>query len=104
MAAGTATYNYRQGNPGMEDLSGDRICFKEGSGQIFHSYSTFGRGGEQFLGIYRYLDLTPKGRNEQGPYHSLTDCARPHNMYGKGGAVEANGRYHQPGSACAAHK
>jgi hypothetical protein len=36
----------------------------------------------------------PKGRNEYGPYHSLTGWARPKDMYRKGGMVEANGRYH----------
>jgi hypothetical protein len=25
-------------------------------------------------------------------------------MYGKGGTVEATGRYHQPAGACAAHQ
>jgi hypothetical protein len=62
------------------------------------------RGGEQFLGAYAYLDVTPKGRNENGPYHSLGDWVRPKNMYGKGGIVEGNGRYHAPGCACAVHK
>jgi predicted dithiol-disulfide oxidoreductase (DUF899 family) len=45
------------------------------------------------LGIYGILDAMPKGRNETGPNHSLTDWARPRTMYGKGGMVEANGRY-----------
>ena len=40
----------------------------------------------------------PKGRNETGPNHSLTDWAQPHNMYRKGGEVEANGRYHARGA------
>ena len=40
-------------------------------------------------------ELRTKGRNENGPYHSLTDWVRPpHDMYGKGGFVEENGRYH----------
>jgi predicted dithiol-disulfide oxidoreductase (DUF899 family) len=103
MAAGTATYNYKQGNPGMEDLSGDSVFYKNGKGEIFHTYSVFGRGAEMFLGIYAFFDVMPKGRNEQGPYHSLTDWARPHNLYGKGGTVEANGRYHASGCACSAH-
>ena len=33
--------------------------------QIFHTYSTFGRGGE-FLGIYRILDVMPKGATRTG--------------------------------------
>ena len=100
--SGCALYNYSalpEWAADMEDLSGNTLFYKEGSGQIFHTYSTFGRGGEEFLGIYRFLDATPKGRAENGPYHSLTDWARPRNVYGKGGEVEPNGRYHQPVSA-----
>lgn len=103
MAAGTATYNYKRGNPGMEDLSGDSVFYKNAQGEIFHTYSAFGRGAEIFLGIYAFLDVMPKGRNENGPYHSLSDWARPHNLYGKGGTVEGNGRYHISGCACGSH-
>jgi len=71
--------------------------------QIFHTYSTYGRGGEEFLGAYNYLDMTPKGRAENGPYSTLGDWVRPSNTYGRGGMVEANGRYHATGSACPVH-
>jgi predicted dithiol-disulfide oxidoreductase (DUF899 family) len=107
VASGRAVYNFKQA-PGwavdVGDLSGDSVFYKDELGQIFHTYSTFGRGGEQFLGIYSYLDVTPKGRNETGPYHSLTDWARPRNMYGTGGVVEANGRFHAPTCGCDGHK
>ena len=66
--------------------------------------ASFGRGGEEFLTTYRILDLTPKGRQENGPYHSLTDWVRPRNMYRKGGTVEPNGRYHYPSCTCGVHK
>ena len=42
-------------------------------------------------------------RNGSDPYHTLADWARPRNMYGKGGEVEANGRYHAPSCGCAKH-
>jgi predicted dithiol-disulfide oxidoreductase (DUF899 family) len=103
MAAGRAFHNYRQGDPGVPDLSGDSVFFKDGSGQVFHTYSTYGRGGEEFLGIYRILDVMPRGRDENGPYHALTDWARPRNMYGEGGVVEGNGRFHRPECACSQH-
>jgi len=106
-ASGHAIYNFGvlpEWAAGIEDLSGDSVFYKDDAGQIFHTYSTFGRGGEEFLGIYRFLDATPKGREENGPYHSLTDWARPQNMYGKGGTVEPTGRYHQPACACEAHQ
>ena len=102
--AGRAFYNYRYTDPGLEDLSGDSVFFRDGTGQIFHTYSVYGRGAEELLGTYMYLDMTPKGRNENGPYHSLTDWVRPNNMYGKGGMVEGNGRYHAPACDCALHK
>jgi predicted dithiol-disulfide oxidoreductase (DUF899 family) len=107
VASGRALYNFQpapEWAAGVEDLSGDSIFYRDDAAQIFHTYSTYGRGGEQFLGVYRFLDLTPKGRAENGPYHSLVDWARPKNMYGKGGAVESNGRYHAPSCACAVHR
>ena len=104
MEPGRAYYNYRHGNPGLADLSGDSVFFKDDSGAIFHTYSTFGRGGEEFLGIYRFLDVMPKGRDENGPYHSLGDWVKPRNMYDEGGMVEGNGRYHAPACGCTAHQ
>ncbi len=100
LQAGRAEYNYQSCDPGIEDLAGDNVFFRDDSGNIFHTYSCFSRGGEDFMGIYRILDATPKGRNENGPYYSLTDWARPHNMYGKSGEVAANGRYTPPVSCC----
>lgn len=104
IAAGRAFYNYAYVNPGLEDLSGDSVFVKDGAGQIFHTYSTFARGGEEFLGVYRYLDATPNGRREDGPYNSLADWVRPKDMYGKGGLVEGSGRYHQSSCGCAVHQ
>jgi predicted dithiol-disulfide oxidoreductase (DUF899 family) len=104
LAARSAVVNFRMTDPGLEDLSGNSVFYKDKDGQIFHTYSSFGRGGEEFLGIYRYFDVMPMGRNETGPYHSLGDWVRPHDMYGKGGMVEGNGRYHLPTCACAGHR
>jgi hypothetical protein len=52
----------------------------------------------------RYLDATPKGRGENGPYNTLADWVRPKNMYGKGGLVEGSGRYHPLACGCAVHQ
>ena len=103
VAAGRAYYNYEWQKPWLEDYSGDSVFFKDESGQIFHTYSTFGRGGEELLGAYNVLDMTPKGRDEKGPYRSLADWVRPRNMYGKGGTVEGNGRFHPEACGCTAH-
>jgi predicted dithiol-disulfide oxidoreductase (DUF899 family) len=102
IAAGRAYYNYQYMNTGIEDLSGDSVFVKNEAGEIFHTYSTFGRGGEEFLLVYRFIDATPKGRMED-LNRSLTDWARPHDMYGQGGTVEPAGRFHASGCGCAVH-
>src|SRR5262245_44652497 len=51
--SGRAVYNYGalpKWAADIEDLSGNSVFYKDESGQIFHTYSTFGRGGEEFLG------------------------------------------------------
>jgi len=100
MAAQRAFYNYGYCDPGIEDISGNSAFYKDESGAIYHTYSNYARGGEDFLGIYRILEVMPLGRNEHGPHNSLTDWVRPHNMYGKGGEVAPNGRYMPPVSCC----
>ena len=64
-----------------------------GQGQVFDTYSTYGRGDEVVDTTYMYLDLTPKGRDENGPHHNLGDWVRHHDRYGVGGFVDAGGRF-----------
>ena len=93
LAKGEAYYNYRMTDPGVDELSGLSVFYKDESGDIFHTYSSFGRGGEEVLGTLMLLDLTPKGRNETGPNFNFTDWVRHHDRYGHGGTVDAAGRY-----------
>jgi len=90
---GEAFYNYRNGPLPLEDLSGLSVFYKNEKGEIFHTYSTFGRGAEERLSTYIYLDITPKGRNETGPTHSLADWVRHHDRYGAAGHVSPVGRW-----------
>jgi hypothetical protein len=46
------------------------------------------------MGIYRILDVMPKGRDETGPYRSLADWVRPRTLYAQGGVVSRNGEYY----------
>jgi predicted dithiol-disulfide oxidoreductase (DUF899 family) len=106
LASGRASYNFQEVEPwavGLQDLSGHSVFYKNESGEIFHTYSAFARGDEEFLTIYRFLEITPKGRNENGPYHSMADWVRPHDKYGEDGTVEPNGRYHAPACGCSMH-
>lgn len=102
LANATAFYNYRTGPVPLEDLSGNSVFYKDDTGQVFHTYSTFGRGLEEVLGTYMLLDITPNGRNENGPNHSLADWVRHHDRYSAPGHVSAVGRWvpGETGAAC----
>jgi len=66
LAAGTATYNFEpvegDGQPG--ELPGLSAFYKDEAGQVFHTYSSYGRGSEELIGTYMILDRAPLGRNE----------------------------------------
>ena len=107
IASGRALYNFGpapEWAAGLEDLSGQTVFFKDDDGQIYLTYASFGRGGEDFLTAYRILDVMPNGRQENGPHHNLVDWVRPRDRYGKGGMVEPNGRYHEASCACNIHE
>lgn len=81
--AGKTTYNFREKKIGPETytLSGHSVFYKNSKGEIFRTYGTFGRGSEQFMGIYGFFDVLPKGREEYGPTHALPDWAKVHDRY-----------------------
>jgi predicted dithiol-disulfide oxidoreductase (DUF899 family) len=93
IAAGKVYYNYALSDFVCEELSGNSVFYKDAAGNVFHTYSTHGRGDEMLVGAYMYLDLTPKGRNETGPHHNLGDWVRHHDRYDAGGTVNHQGRY-----------
>lgn len=80
-------YNFdKRSDPGMDELSGVSV-FHTDQGAIYHTYSTYGRGGEMFLPVYGWLDVVPKGRNETKK-GNLTDWARRHDRYEGEGRTE----------------
>jgi predicted dithiol-disulfide oxidoreductase (DUF899 family) len=102
-ALGIGYYNYDSRIFQGEELSGHSVFYKDTDGNIFHTYSTYSRGGEQLLGTYIYLDWTPKGRNEAGAEKNLTDWVRHHDKYDVDGFVDRTGRFQQKnnsGSCC----
>jgi predicted dithiol-disulfide oxidoreductase (DUF899 family) len=82
---GEAYYNYEVRKVGIDELSGRSVFYKDANGDVFHTYSSYGRGGDLMLGTYNILDLMPKGRNEIGPNHNMTDWVRHHDRYASGG-------------------
>jgi predicted dithiol-disulfide oxidoreductase (DUF899 family) len=102
IAAGEGYYNYARRPIGIDEMSGRSVFYKDANGDVFHTYSSYGRGGEDFLGTYRYLDIVPKGRDETGPRGNLSDWVRHHDRYGAAGAVAPTGRWVPGAEPCCA--
>lgn len=66
MKAGKALFNYAIQNPGPPEREGHSVFYKDQSDDIFHTYSCYIRGNELFNIHYHYLDIVPKGRDENG--------------------------------------
>ena len=81
LAKGKVYYNYTMIDPGIDELSGMSVFYKDEDGDIFHTYSSYARGSEDLLTTYMVLDRTPKGRDETGPHHNLMDWVRRHDEY-----------------------
>jgi predicted dithiol-disulfide oxidoreductase (DUF899 family) len=64
IANGEAYYNYAKKGFPRDEGPGASVFFKDDAGDIFHTYSTFGRGLENLVTAYDLLDLVPKGRDE----------------------------------------
>ncbi len=62
LKSGRAVYNYTH-KPGMTDREGISVFARDGR-TIYHTYSCFERGIETVNGTYAFLDLVPKGRDE----------------------------------------
>jgi predicted dithiol-disulfide oxidoreductase (DUF899 family) len=93
MTSGKVNYNYQLRDYVSEEGSGLSVFYKNDQDEVFHTYSTYGRGDEMVDTTYMYLDLTPKGRNETGPRGNLGDWVRHHDGYDAAGFVDAGGRF-----------
>jgi predicted dithiol-disulfide oxidoreductase (DUF899 family) len=96
LASGAVYYNYGKGPFPAEEAPGISVFCKDDAGQVFHTYSTFGRGVEVMMGAYLLMDLTPKGRDEREVPYKM-EWVRHHDRYepvaGAGGCAHcsANG-------------
>ena len=62
---GAGVYNYTETRVGS-DREGVSVFHLRETGDVFHTYSTFARGIDLLNTAYNYLDLVPKGRDEEG--------------------------------------
>ena len=80
VAQGKMNYNYAETFFPREEGPGASVFYKDESGEIFHTYSAFARGLEPLIGTYSYLDLVPKGRDEDGFAFTMA-WVRHHDKY-----------------------
>jgi predicted dithiol-disulfide oxidoreductase (DUF899 family) len=103
LAAGEVDYNYAKTAFPAEEAPGISVFCKDDAGDVFHTYSTFGRGVEVMMGTYMLVDLVPKGRDERDVFYKM-EWVRHHDRYEPQNrfepAPEARAKATAPGSCC----
>ena len=70
LESGERIYNFGTLEPGETDREGASVFYRDETGTIFHTYSTYARGIDMLNTTYQWLDVVPKGRDEdhlEGP-------------------------------------
>lgn len=99
LARGEVNYNYTTQPFPLEEAPGISVFFQDDAGSVFHTYSTYGRGVELMMGAYDFLDLAPKGRDEDGQSYTM-EWVRHHDRYEPAPAAQAAPA---GGSCCGSH-
>lgn len=69
MQAGKMYYNYHETSFPANEAPAISIFAKDADGNIYHTYSCYSRGLDNMNVTYQFLDLLPKGRDEDAlPY------------------------------------
>lgn len=92
MSRGEVYYNFEMNEFPSEEAPGITVFYKNRTGDIFHTYSSYARGTETVVGTYNYLDLVPKGRDEDGLSFTMS-WVRHHDRYGDGYLVDPSKLY-----------
>jgi predicted dithiol-disulfide oxidoreductase (DUF899 family) len=80
-AKGEVYYNYTMQPFPSDEAPGLSVFFKDSdTGEIYHTFSTFGRGLDKLVGTYTLLDMVPKGRDENSLPFSMS-WVRYHDKY-----------------------
>jgi predicted dithiol-disulfide oxidoreductase (DUF899 family) len=98
-ANGEVYYNYGMRPFPTEEAPGISVFYRDDTGNVFHTYSTYGRGVEVMMGAYSMMDLTPMGRGERDVPHKM-EWVRHHDRYEPAPVVK---EAPAGGSCCAAH-
>ncbi len=79
-AKGKMYYNYQTQDWVNEEMPGLSVFCKDENDDVFHTYSTYARGLDILVGAYNFLDLVPKGRDEDHLDFTM-EWVRPHDRY-----------------------
>lgn len=79
-ARGRMAYNYGEMEFSGEELPGASAFYRDAQGSVFHTYSSYARGLDLMIGAYNWLDIAPKGRDEDGLKHTMS-WVRHHDKY-----------------------
>jgi len=79
-AKGEAFYNYELTSFPSDERPGISVFRKSDTGEVFHTYSSYGRGLDMLIGAYNLLDIAPKGRDEAGLKYGMA-WVRHHDKY-----------------------
>src|SRR5207248_3294717 len=83
LAKGKVEYNYDLMQFPSAEAPGVSVFYKDKDGNIFHTYSAYARGSENTINTYNYLDLVPKGRDEDNLPFTMA-WLRHHDRYETG--------------------
>ncbi|HUG09476.1 MAG TPA: thioredoxin family protein [Opitutaceae bacterium] len=80
IATGKVYYNFGLREFPKEEAPGISVFARDAAGDVYHTYSTYGRGLEVVMATYKLLDLVPKGRDEDGLEYGM-EWLRYHDRY-----------------------
>ena len=92
-------YNYQTQDFPREEAPGASVFYKNAGRNLFHTYSTYGRGLDILVGAYNFLDMAPKGRDEDGLDFTMS-WVRHHDRYPEEKAAAAQ----KGASSCCANE
>jgi predicted dithiol-disulfide oxidoreductase (DUF899 family) len=92
LAKGEVDYNFGMNKFPSAEAPGISVFYKGKNGKVFHTYSAYARGTENVVNTYNYLDLIPKGRDEDGLYFPMA-WVRHHDRYEDGRLADADKPY-----------
>ena len=103
---GKVYYNYELQEFPSEEAPGTSVFYKNEAGNVFHTYSVYARGLDLLMGTYNYLDLVPKGRDEDALAFTMA-WVRHHDRYSDDYIVDPKEQYVSPkgsDSSCCAEE